>query len=258
MAPNPGPMTGTGTNSYLVGKSEIAVVDPGPAIPEHIDALLDCAGGDIRWIFCTHTHPDHSPAAALLKETTGAKVVGALADDGLHQDTSFCPDLEISHDSIVSGFDWDLRAVWTPGHVSNHYCYLLEQEGIIFAGDHIMNGSTVVIVPPGGNMRDYIDSLKRLLDYEINQIAPGHGDLIPDCKAEVEKLVAHRLGREEKVLLGLEKVGPANLDELVLVVYQDVDTSLHEWAKLSMKAHLIKLQEEGHVSVDDRQRWGLI
>ena len=255
IAPNPGPMTGDGTNTYLVGEHELAVIDPGPDIPEHIDALLKSGQERIRWILCTHTHPDHSPAAAILKEKTGAKVVGAFANDGLHQDTSFSPDLEINDDEIIHGDGWDLRAIWTPGHVSNHYCYLLEQQGIVFAGDHIMNGSTVVIVPPGGDMTDYINSLRRILDYEIKYIAPGHGDLIPDCRAEVEKLVAHRLGRERKVLAGLKSISPANLDELVVIVYTDVDSSLHEWAKLSMTAHLIKLEREGHVFIDKEDRW---
>lgn len=256
VAPNPGAMTGPGTNTYLIGDSDVAVLDPGPAEPSHIDAILTAAGDKISHIVCTHTHRDHSPGAALLAQQLNVPMVGATTVDDQYQDLTFRPETELSHDARIFGSDWTLRAIHTPGHVDNHYCYLLEEEGLVFAGDHIMNGSTVVIIPPGGNMKDYIESLQRLLEYPISAIAPGHGEVIPDCRSEVEKLVRHRLMREAKVVRGLETVGPATLDQLVTVVYDDVQPALHEWAKLSMRAHLIKLEAEARAFCRDEQ-WTL-
>lgn len=252
VAPNPGPMTGAGTNTYLVGSAaDVAVIDPGPAIPAHIEAILDAAGDAISRVVCTHTHPDHSPGAALLAERLGVPMVGALTADDQHQDLTFKPDVHLADSDVISGAGWTLRAIATPGHVDNHFCFLLEEEGLVFAGDHIMNGSTVVIVPPGGDMQAYIHSLKKLLNYPVSAIAPGHGEVLPDCRSEVEKLVRHRLMREQKVRSGLQKTGPADLDALVVVVYDDVDPALHQWAKLSMLAHLIKLDREGAVAEQD-------
>ena len=244
VAPNASVMTGPGTNTYLLGDEEVAVLDPGPALPAHIDAILDTAGDRIRWIVCTHTHPDHSPAWKAVAEATGAQVIGASPPDDMFQDTTFKPTLELQHDYVLSTKEFTLRAVHTPGHVGNHYCFFLEEEGMMFAGDHIMNGSTVVIIPPSGNMKAYIESLQRLLDYPLQFIAPGHGDVMPEPKATVDWLVNHRLMREQKVIDGLRKTGRAPLDELVKVVYDDVDTSLHKMAQLSLSAHLIKLREE--------------
>ena len=244
VAPNAGVMTGPGTNTYLLGDDEVAVLDPGPALPEHIDAILDTAGDRIRWIVCTHTHPDHSPAWKAVAEATGAQVIGASPPDDMFQDTTFEPTLELQHDYVLSTKEFTLRAVHTPGHVGNHYCFFLEEEGMMFAGDHVMNGSTVVIIPPSGNMKAYIESLQRLLDYPLQFIAPGHGDVMPEPKATVDWLVNHRLMREQKVIDGLRSTGRAPLDELVKVVYDDVDTSLHKMAQLSLSAHLIKLREE--------------
>ena len=244
VAPNAGVMTGPGTNTYLLGDDEVAVLDPGPALPEHIDAILDTAGDRIRWIVCTHTHPDHSPAWKAVAEATGAQVIGASPPDDMFQDTTFKPTLELQHDYVLSTKEFTLRAVHTPGHVGNHYCFFLEEEGMMFAGDHIMNRSTVVIIPPSGNMKAYIESLQRLLDYPLQFIAPGHGDVMPEPKATVDWLVNHRLMREQKVIDGLRSTGRAPLDELVKVVYDDVDTSLHKMAQLSLSAHLIKLREE--------------
>ena len=243
VAPNPGPMTGPGTNTYVIGETDLVVVDPGPAIPSHIDAILNCVGDRLRYIACTHTHPDHSPAASALAEATGAMLVGRTTADGRHQDLSFQPASQIEDDECITGEGWTLRAIRTPGHVDNHVCYLLDEEGMVFAGDHIMNGSTVVIVPPGGNMAHYIASLRRLLDYDVKVVAPGHGELIPDCRGEVEKLVRHRLLREAKVFGALSDAAQS-LDDLVVAVYDDVDPMMHEWAKLSLLAHLIKLEDE--------------
>ncbi|MEL0204266.1 MAG: MBL fold metallo-hydrolase, partial [Halieaceae bacterium] len=235
VAPNPGPMTGPGTNTYIVGESDLVLVDPGPAVASHVDAILACVGDRLRYIACTHTHPDHSPAAAVVADATGAELIGRTTADDRHQDLSFQPASQIDDDECIAGQDWTLRAIRTPGHVDNHVCYLLEEEGMVFAGDHIMNGSTVVIVPPGGNMADYIASLRRLLDYQVKVVAPGHGELIQDCRGEVEKLVRHRLMREAKVFAALDQ-RPQSLDELVVNVYDDVDPMMHEWAKLSLLA----------------------
>ena len=257
VAPNPGPMTGSGTNTYVIGDTELAVIDPGPAIPSHIEAILACVGERLRYVVCTHTHPDHSPGAAVLAAKTGATLVGRVTADDRHQDLTFQPESQVEDDARIAGDGWTLRAIRTPGHVDNHVCYLLEEEGVVFAGDHIMNGSTVVIVPPGGSMAHYIASLKRLLEYDVRTVAPGHGDLIPDCRAEVEKLVRHRLMREAKVARALASE-PQSLDTLVVSVYDDVDPAMHEWAKLSLLAHLIKLESEGRsVRSSDKgeERW---
>lgn len=247
VASNPGVMTGPGTNTYLLGDEQVAVLDPGPALPEHIDAILDTAGDRIRWIVCTHTHPDHSPAWQAVAKATGAQVIGASPPDDMHQDKSFTPTLEVRHDQVLATPEFTLRAVHTPGHVGNHFCYFLEEEGMLFAGDHIMNGSTVVIIPPSGDMKAYIESLQLLLDYPLKSIAPGHGEVMPEPAKVVDWLVRHRLMREHKVVTGLRRTGRTSLDELVKVVYDDVNTSLHKMAVLSLSAHLIKLQHEQRV-----------
>ena len=254
VAPNPGVMTGPGTNTYLLGDENVAVLDPGPAIPAHIDAILQTAGDNIRWIVCTHTHPDHSPAWQAVAEATGAEVIGALPADDMYQDDTFTPGSDLQHDDVLETPEFTLRAVHTPGHVSNHFCFFLEEEQMLFAGDHIMNGSTVVIVPPSGDMKAYIESLQLLLRYPLKFIAPGHGEVMEDPRAIVEWLVNHRLKRESKVISGLQQLGRVPVDELVKVVYDDVDTSLHKMAKLSLSAHLIKLRQENralHHAADD-------
>ena len=254
VAPNPGVMTGPGTNTYLLGSEAVAVVDPGPALPAHVDAILEAAGERIRWIVCTHTHPDHSPAWRAVADATGAEVIGALPADDMFQDDTFAPTREVVHDDVLATDEFTLRAVHTPGHVSNHFCFLLEQERMLFAGDHIMNGSTVVIVPPGGDMQAYIKSLELLLRYPLQVIAPGHGELLSEPRAAIEWLIDHRLMRERKVIAALRQSGAASLDKLVEVVYDDVDSSLHQMARLSLSAHLIKLQRESrarHRDADD-------
>ena len=244
VAPNPGVMTGPGTNTYLLGDENVAVLDPGPAIPAHIDAILETAGDRIRWIVCTHTHADHSPAWKAVAEATGAEVIGALPADDMFQDDTFAPGSDLQHDHVLETPEFTLRAVHTPGHVSNHFCFFLKEEQMLFAGDHIMNGSTVVIVPPSGDMKAYIESLQLLLRYPLKFIAPGHGEVMEDPRGIVEWLVNHRLKRESKVISGLQQLGRVPVEELVKLVYDDVDTSLHKMAKLSLSAHLIKLQQE--------------
>ncbi len=244
VAPNAGVMTGPGTNTYLLGNEQVAVLDPGPAIDAHVDAILQAGGDRIRWIVCTHTHPDHSPAWQAVAEATGAQVIGASPADDMFQDKTFKPAQELQHDDVLATDEFTLRAVHTPGHVSNHFCFFLEEEQMLFAGDHIMNGSTVVIVPPSGDMKAYIESLQLLLRYPLKFIAPGHGEVMEDSRSVVSWLVNHRLQREQKVIEALQQLGRASVDELVGVVYQDVDTSLHKMARLSLTAHLIKLHQE--------------
>lgn len=244
-APNAGPMTGPGTNSYLVGAKEIALVDPGPAIASHIDALIDIAGKRLRWIFVTHTHRDHSPAAQAIAAATGAELVGNIIDNDGFQDPTFQTARQLVNDEVLRSPEFSLRAVLTPGHVANHVCYLLEEDRILMTGDHVMGGSTVVIIPPAGDMAHYIASLERMLDYEIDYLAPGHGALIGDPRGEIEHLIAHRLKRERKVADALAANAPCTLETLLPVVYDDVDPALHSMAAKSLLAHLLKLLSDG-------------
>ena len=244
-APNPGMMTGPGTNTYLVGESEIAVIDPGPALDSHIAKILEAGAGRIRWIFTTHTHMDHSPASATLKTATGAQVLGRTAPAGTSQDQDYAPDRILSDGDRMTLGNLRLRAIHTPGHASNHLCYLLEETRMLFTGDHVMQGSTVVINPPDGDKRAYFASLDKLLAEDIAIIAPGHGYLIGAPHNEVKRLMAHRLAREAKVTTSLGRLGEATLEELVAHVYDDVSPKLHPVATRSLSAHLDKLVAEG-------------
>lgn len=247
IAPNPGTMTGPGTNTYLIGDvqggGELAVVDPGPAMDSHIDAIL--AVGRIRWVLCTHTHLDHSPAAAMVRKATGAKVFGRPAPAG--QDASFAPDEVLSHHQRVALGGVSLRAIHTPGHASNHLCYLLEETRMLFTGDHVMQGSTVVINPPDGDMRAYLDSLELLLGVDAAILAPGHGYLIGEPHRELRRLVQHRLAREAKVREAIARLGGPTLEELLPLVYDDVPPRIHGIAARSLAAHLQKLVADGAV-----------
>lgn len=253
-APNPGIFTGPGTNTYLLGDNQTLVLDPGPDMPEHIDAILAAAPGPISTIVVTHTHPDHSPGAAPLAERTGAPVLGLEPDypsegNGL----DWTPDRRLQHGEEILCDGLKLRVVHTPGHASNHLCFLLESEGMLFSGDHVMQGSTVVIAPPDGDMAAYMRSLALLNTLPIRCIAPGHGHPITEPVAEVEALLAHRLKRENKTL---DKLATFNegcrLDELVSKVYDDVGEHLFPLATHSLLAHLLKLQGESraHCSGD--------
>lgn len=245
VAPNPSVMTGPGTNTYLVGTREIAVIDPGPEDSSHIDAILAAGAGRIRWILVTHTHEDHSPAALRLAGETGAELRGAPAPaDDPYQDHSFRPDVPFGAEPLLATREFRLRAIHTPGHVANHYCVLLEDEGMLMTGDHIMNGSTVVIIPPSGDMHDYLESLHRLRALLLHRFAPGHGELMPEPLAVIDAIVAHRLHREKKIA-GVLAVRAGTLDELVPAAYDDVPATMHLMAKYSLWAHLIKLGREG-------------
>lgn len=250
-APNPGYMTGPGTNSYLVGDGdELALIDPGPADASHVDALLRHAGGRIRWVLTTHTHIDHSPAAALIKAQTGAQVLGMPAPPHNNQDSAFLPDAVPEDGMKIRVGNCTLRAVHTPGHASNHVCYLLEEDRILLTGDHIMQGSTVVINPPDGNMQAYLDSLQRVKTLDIDYLAPGHGFLIENPGAVVDRIVAHRMAREEKIRKALAALDEARVEELVALAYDDVPPQRHAMAARSLLAHLEKLQVEGRVMAE--------
>ena len=253
-APNPGMMTGPGTNTYIVGSENArAVIDPGPDIASHVEKILQYP--NIRWILCTHTHQDHSPAAAAIKAATGAQVLGRPAPAG--QDATFKPDFVVDNGQRIQIGAITLRAIHTPGHASNHLCYLLEETRMLFTGDHVMQGSTVVINPPDGDMRAYLKSLERLLDDDFAIIAPGHGYLIGAPKKEIRRLIAHRLAREEKVVNALVKIGPASIDELLPLVYDDVPARIHRVAARSLTAHLEKLAAEARVQASG-ERYALV
>jgi len=248
-APNPGMMTGPGTNTYLLGHEQIAMIDPGPEMDAHRDALLDAVGNRLRWIFCTHTHRDHSPLARALRAATGAMVFGYghVPADG-RQDELFAPDRTLVDGDVVDCGEFSLRAVHTPGHASNHLCYLLENRGMLFTGDHVMQGSTVVISPPDGDMQAYLDSLQGLLELPVRALAPGHGYVIDTPQAEVHRLIEHSLKREEKVRAALERVGPTTLEVLVTHAYDDVSPRIHHVAMRSLHASLIRLERNGRAT----------
>jgi glyoxylase-like metal-dependent hydrolase (beta-lactamase superfamily II) len=250
VARNPGFMTGPGTNTYLVGTQRCAVIDPGPHDLVHIERILDAAGGRVSSILATHTHPDHSPAVAALAQSTGAEVLGRGAPVHGRQDATFAPTRVLNDGDVVRVGDMTLRAIHTPGHASNHVCYLLEGSGMLFSGDHVMQGSTVVIGPPDGNMQLYLQSLARLQREPVTRIAPGHGTVIEDAQSEVTRLIAHRLQREAKVVERLRRAGRATIDVLVTSVYDDVDSRLHPVAKGSLLAHLLKLEADGRAARD--------
>lgn len=254
-APNSGPMTGPGTNTYLVGKDDITVVDPGPKIGSHIDAILQAGAGRIKGVAVTHTHPDHSPAALPIAEATGAVLYGSVLDDDGHQDLSFKPHRELQHGDTITGAGYSIEALYTPGHVGNHFCFRLAEENLLFTGDHIMQGATVVIIPPSGDMLDYINSLQLLTRYDIDQLAPAHGHLIADAQAAITDIVKHRLSREQKVVAALQRLPNSTLDQLMDIVYADVDKRLYKIAKLSLWAHLLKLEREGRAEKHAEKHW---
>ena len=255
-AGNSSVFTGPGTNTYLVGTEEITVIDPGPAMPEHIENIAKACGDDIKQILVTHTHPDHSPGAKLLHQRTAAPVMGMYALHKQTQDKTFKANKVLEDGDEIREIEYTLKAIHTPGHASNHLCYLLEEEKMIFTGDHIMEGSTVVIGPPDGNMKQYIESLEKLKQFDISMIAPGHGNLMKDPKSVVDWIVSHRMFREKKVVDALTEFSKANLDQLVEKVYDDVDERLHGIARASLLAHLNKLIEEDKaVSKGEEFHW---
>lgn len=264
-AKNPGPLTGPGTNTYILGNKALVVLDPGPADPEHIQAILSATQSAIDYIVVTHTHDDHSPAAQPLAELTGAKLIGSTYSDDGYQDLTFQAEKHIQHGDLLTTSELTLQAIHTPGHVGNHFCYLLKEEGMLFTGDHIMEGSTVVIIPPGGDMADYLDSLQLLKKYPIQSMAPGHGKLIDRPMEYIDHLINHRLKRENKVLEMLKKSGEISVYQLTPIVYDDVIAAMHGVASISLWAHLLKLEKEGKIiacsnETNDfaQQKWKII
>jgi glyoxylase-like metal-dependent hydrolase (beta-lactamase superfamily II) len=252
VAPNPSMMTGPGTNTYLFGKNEIAVVDPGPRLHHHLDDIVDKAGAPIRWILATHSHPDHSPGVKVLAEMTGAETCGIPAPEHGHQDKSFQPMNVLADGDALESDEFRLEAIHTPGHASNHLCFRHRETNWIVTGDHVIDGSTVVIDPPDGNMKQYLESLARVRDLEPAALLPGHGDRIDEPQKVIDWIIDHRLGREAKVRAAVEANPGLTTRELVPHVYADVPEHLYAWAERSLLAHLLKLEEEGDARRDDR------
>ena len=240
-AANPSHMTGPGTNTYLVGNDEVLVIDPGPEDDVHTKAILKAAKGRIRWIMCTHTHPDHSPGVPALKAETGAEVMAWSNRGGLRTDRRLS-----DGDQLVTD-EFTMTAVHTPGHAGNHLCFFLEDERMLFSGDHIMQGSTVVITPPDGDMGAYLESLAKVRALNLKAIAPAHGHVITDPNAVIDWYVTHRLEREAQLHGLLIEMGSARIAQLVEAAYVPLDPVLIPMAKRSVHAHLRKLADEGKV-----------
>jgi glyoxylase-like metal-dependent hydrolase (beta-lactamase superfamily II) len=259
LALNPGMMTGPGTNSYLLASDQgLVLLDPGPVDAHHADSLRAAAaeiGQPITCVLVTHTHRDHSPNATQFE---AVRRLGPLPpDDGL-QDEAWQPDQVLADGDCLSlGEGRTLRVIATPGHVSNHLCYLLEEEGVLFSGDHLIQGSTVVIAPPSGSMADYLASLRKLEHESILVMAPGHGDLIVEPMDYIRHTIGHRLRREEKVVRALTQHPDSQVSELVPSVYDDVPVFLHGVATMSLLAHLLKLEQEQRARRDADERWVL-
>jgi glyoxylase-like metal-dependent hydrolase (beta-lactamase superfamily II) len=267
VARNPGPFTFTGTGTYLIGRGKVAVVDPGPDLAAHVEALLHALRGEtITHILITHTHIDHSPAAAAVKAATGAPTygfgphgsgraedhtaVGAVEEGGDH---AFKPDVRLHDGDVVTGEGWLVEAVHTPGHTSNHLCYALAEEQALFSGDHVMGWSTSVIAPPDGDMQAYMHSLDKLLPREDRIYWPTHGRPIDDPKPYVRAFIAHRRERTDAILARLH-AGDETIAEIVTHVYEGLDPRLVLAARRSAFAHVIALVETGRIESDGPPR----
>ncbi|UZK66173.1 MBL fold metallo-hydrolase [Sphingomonas sp. M1-B02] len=256
LAPNPSPYTFTGTQTHLVGTSEVAVIDPGPDDSAHVEALLAAiAGRRVSAILCTHTHRDHSPGAAPIKAATGAPIVGcaplSLADAGPRADaafdTGYTPDRVLADGESVAGPDWTLVALATPGHTSNHLAFALPETKALFTGDHVMGWSTTVVAPPDGNMADYMASLAKLMERDDRIYYPAHGDPIEKPQRFVRGLIGHRKQREGQILRLLQQDVVA-IPAMVERMYVGLDPRLMGAAERSVLAHLIDLQARGLVA----------
>jgi glyoxylase-like metal-dependent hydrolase (beta-lactamase superfamily II) len=256
---NPGPFTFRGTASYVIGSKTLALIDPGPDDGQHLEALLSAIGGrPVSHIFVTHTHLDHSPLAARLKDITGARTAafgahgagGKASDSAAKLDASsdpdFAPDIELRDGDIIETGEWRIGSVFTPGHTANHMAYALLSERALFPGDHVMAWSTSAIAPPDGNMGDYLKSLEKLLAREDEIYWPTHGPARKEPRALVRALIAHRRMRESAILARL-KEGAKEVSELVTTIYAEVSPSLHAAAAQTTRAHLEHLTEQGKV-----------
>src|SRR5665213_3015864 len=259
VARNPGPFTFRGTGTYVVGEGEVAVIDPGPDLPEHVEALLmDLAGETVTHILVTHTHRDHSPAAAAVKAATGAPTYGfgphaggRRGEAGVEEggDWDFAPDITLRDGDAIDGAGWRFEAVHTPGHTSNHLCFALPDSGILFSGDHVMGWSTSVIAPPDGDMAAYMASLDKLLGRGDAVYWPTHGPAITEPKAHVRAFIAHRREREAGILACLRD-GVGRIDAMVERLYVGLDPNLKRAAGRSVLAHLVDLVGRGIVVGD--------
>ena len=254
VAPNPSMMTGPGTNTYLFGSEEVAVLDPGPVIDSHLQTIQEVADAPIRWVLVTHTHPDHSPAAVELARMTGAELLGRPPPEGQHQDMTFAPDRVLEDGDRLSVDGTQIEVIHTPGHASNHICLRHVELNWVFTGDHVIDGSTVVIDPPDGNMKHYLQSLSKVKEPRPVALAPGHGELIHDPDRAIDWIIDHRLEREAKVVVALKENPELTSMELVPHVYKDVDKRLYGWAERSLLAHLLKLEED-LVATCNGKRW---
>jgi glyoxylase-like metal-dependent hydrolase (beta-lactamase superfamily II) len=264
IAANPGPFTYTGTGTYIIGRGRVGIIDPGPLDQAHIDAIAAALKGEtITHLLITHTHRDHSPAAAPLKAMTGAPTfgfgphgIGADGETVVEEggDMDFFPDHVLRDGDQIHGEGWTLTAVHTPGHTSNHLCFSLEQERALFTGDHVMGWSTTVISPPDGDMAAYFSSLERLLQRDDAIYYPTHGAPVLSPKPLVQGLIDHRHQREAQICAVLAN-GPMTLAQMVLVIYKDVDARLHPAAARSVTAHLIRMIKIGRI-VEGRSEQG--
>lgn len=261
LAPNPSPYTYTGTQTYVVGVSDVAVIDPGPEEPEHLDALVKAiAGRPVRAILCTHTHRDHSPAAAPLKALTGAPIIGcaalAMSDAGPRADAAFdkeyAPDRVLADGETLTGDGWTIEAVATPGHTSNHLCYALRETGALFTGDHVMGWSTTVIAPPDGDMAEFMRSLEKLMGRPDRVYYPAHGPAVEKPHRFVRGLIGHRKQREGQILR-LLKADVGAIPDMVARMYAGLDPRLTGAAGRSVLAHLIDLRARGIVEGEGEQ-----
>jgi glyoxylase-like metal-dependent hydrolase (beta-lactamase superfamily II) len=257
LANNPSPFTFRGTGVYVVGDKTVAVIDPGPDTPAHLDALKRALEGfDVSHILITHTHADHSPAARPLRDWTGAKTYGygphsrtAADEPGLEEggDLAFVPDVMVRDGDTILGDGFTFDCVYTPGHTSNHMCYALGAEQALFTGDHVMGWSTSVVIPPDGDMAEYLASLRKLLWRDDRIYWPTHGGPVRDPKSLLETLIAHREAREAQILACIRQ-GRSRIADMVRTMYADVDPRLYPAAAMSVLAHLIKLVREGRVA----------
>ncbi|KAB7739968.1 MBL fold metallo-hydrolase [Parvibaculum sedimenti] len=260
VAENPSAFTYKGTGTYIVGRGTVAVIDPGPLDEKHVEALMRALEGEtVTHILITHTHSDHSPAAAPLKARTGARTYGygphaggAGEEDG---DMSFVPDVEIRHGDIIEGEGWSVECVHTPGHTSNHICFALREEKALFSGDHVMGWSTSIVSPPDGNMSDYMNSLELLLTRDDETYWPTHGPAIRDPKPFVRAFIAHREDRESQIIEQL-KAGHTRIADMVPVIYAAVDKRLYPAAARSVLAHMGRLVQQGRVVTDGEPALG--